>query len=195
LDVAEVAGAAVAAAEVVEADAVAAVVEVEVEVEVVVDTEVESPEVEDAAAQLVVGREVGAAAEIDRPHYPHAAGTSAVAADQMSAVPAVSEIARAASVDRAAPAALQIVQEVSEEPEDPAVSVERDARESADRVASAESEALAIARESTIDRESEIGFRTPATDMIFGRTPTTTGITATGTAIGALGASARWHGV
>ncbi len=199
---------------------------------VAVDIEAELPEVEDAAALLVAVREAERAAAIDRRHCPRAAGTSEVAIDQMLAVPAVSEIARAASVvpvdpaalearveseigraasvalaaseiDRAAsvdPAALaapaesEIGQVASAGPEARAASAVRAVLETG-QVASVDQEVSAIDLESAIDPGSEIGSRTPATDMTFGRTPTTTGITGTGTAIGAPGASARWPGV
>ena len=161
---------------------------------VAADIEVESPEVEDAAAQLVAAREAELEAEIDRPPCPRAAGTLAVAIDQMLAAPAASEIARAASVVPGDPAALEapaeseIGQVASADPEALVASAARAVLET-DQAASVDQEVSAI------DLESEIGSRTPATDTTFGRTPTTTGITGTGTAIGAPGASARWHGV
>ena len=181
---------------------------------VAVDIEVESPEVEDAAALLVAARGVESEAEIDRPHCPRAAGTLAVAIDQTSAVPVAPEIARAASevpvdlawaeseigqvgladpealVASAARAALEIGQGASEA----LVASAGQAVLETGRVASVDQEVSATDLESAIDLESVIGSRTPATDTTFGRTPTTTGITGTGTAIGALGASARWHG-
>jgi len=181
---------------------VLAVVAVDV---VVAGTEVESPEVEDAAALLVAVREAERAAAIDRRHCPRAAGTSAVATDQMLAGPAVSEIARAASVvpvDPAvleAPAELEIGQVASAGSEARVASAARVASVGravleTGQVASVDQEVSATDLESAIDLESVIGSRTPATDTTIGRTPTTTGITGTGTAIGALGASARWHG-
>jgi hypothetical protein len=189
-----------------EAGGVAAVAVGEAEVVAVAAvTAAELPEVEVVAAVSEAVSAEASEAEIDRPHCRREAGTSEVvdpadqaaleigreasAAPEASADLVGSEIGRVAS---AGPAA-------SADPDAPVASVAPEALvASADldaRVASAALAASEIGRASAIALAVETDFPTPAIDTTFGRTPTTTGTTDIGTAIGVLGASALWPGV
>jgi hypothetical protein len=165
-----------------EEDGVAAEVVASEVVAEAVASEAESLAVAAEAAEAVAVSEVASEAEIVRLHCPREEGTSAATdpADQEAL-----EIGQAASADPVGPEALADP-EVSElDQVAPVASADPDAP-----VASVGLAASEIDRGSAIALESVIGFRTPATDTIFGKTRITTGITATGTAIGVLGASA-----
>ena len=176
-----------AEAEVVPAAASAVVAE-----EVVVSEVEGAVEEATAVARLVAVSE--AAVEIDLQRYRRAA--TLVATDRAASVDRevleidpVASVAREASAIGQAASAGQVALGI-----DPVALADREAS-AIGRVASVDQEVSATDLESAIDLESVIGSRTPATDTTFGRTPTTTGITGTGTAIGALGASALWPGV